>query len=207
MPCAVDRIPNGARRFLGDVRAKTIGSRFDAVDMETVSISGVFSSRSPWSIDLLQEAGDPTAVRGEGSGVRSISGPTPGEDKAEAGDREPALWRAAARVVRTLELRTGSPIAIEDSRDSVWLYTAIGIVSDESSRSFSTTELVLTRRPALSGVWLRGDTIVGCACEGVVSRAWSDASYWNSGCKTLEGIAEACLLLKWLGSESVSLEA
>lgn len=91
MPCAVDKIPNGARRFLGDVRAKTIGSTCEPVSVETVFISGVFSSRSPVSIDLLHDAGEPTAVMGDGSGVRSMSGPTPGEDKAEAGDREPAL--------------------------------------------------------------------------------------------------------------------
>ena len=91
MSCVVDKIPTGFPRFLGGVRANTIGSKCKPSGVETVFASEMFSSRPPQSVGLLQEAGDPTAVIGEGSGVRSISGPTPGEDQAEAGEREPAL--------------------------------------------------------------------------------------------------------------------
>ena len=119
--------------------------------------------------------------------MRSISGPTPGEDKAEAGDREPVRGRAAARVLRKLELRTGSPVVVEGSCVSAWLYISLGSGFVDSSRLFSTGISVRTRRPALCGVW--GDTIVGCACGEAVSRAWSDALYWN-GVKELGDIVE-----------------
>ena len=194
--------------FLGGVRANAMGSRCAPMGVETVSISCVLPSRSPLSIDLLQDAGVPTAVIGEGSGVRSIIGPTPGEDKAEAGDRETALGRAAPRVLRTLELRTGSPVEVEGSCVSAWLYMSLGSVLAEFSRRVSTSKSVCTRRPALCGVW--GDTIVGCACGEAVSRAWSDALYWNGGCKELGNIPEAWplgILFELMESQSVSLEA
>ena len=45
---------------------------------------------------------------GEGNGVMSTSGPTPGEDSAELGVRESDLG-LEAKTERMLELRTGRP--------------------------------------------------------------------------------------------------
>ena len=43
------------------------------------------------SIARCQGLGEAFAVIGEGRGVISIRGPTPGEDKTEAGDNDPAV--------------------------------------------------------------------------------------------------------------------
>lgn len=57
--------------------------------------------------------GEPRVAMGEGRGVMSTSGPTPGEEKAEAGDKEPARCRDAERADLRLLLRDGSPMEDE----------------------------------------------------------------------------------------------
>lgn len=47
-----------------------------------------------------------TLPKGEGRGVMSESGPNPGEDTAEAGERDPPEKWAAVKDL-TLEVRTG----------------------------------------------------------------------------------------------------
>ena len=47
---------------------------------------------------------------GDGNGVISANGPRPGDDTAEAGDKEPPVKFAAARADLTLEVLTGSPV-------------------------------------------------------------------------------------------------
>ena len=58
-------------------------------------------------MDFLPYPGEPHREIGEGSGVISTSGPTPGEESAELGLRESAL--RLEKADRMLELRTGRP--------------------------------------------------------------------------------------------------
>ncbi len=48
-------------------------------------------SFNPLSIDVLPYPGEPQPEIGEGNGVISTNGPTPGEDREEAGVRESDL--------------------------------------------------------------------------------------------------------------------
>lgn len=61
------------------------------------------------SFDVLPNLGMPQADMGEGSGVMSTKGPTPGEDMADAGESESDLRALDPKAERMLELRTGSP--------------------------------------------------------------------------------------------------
>ena len=63
----------------------------------------------PPSTARLQGPGDADKASGDGSGVISTSGPTPGDEIAEPADRELTLDRAADNVDFSLELRTGRP--------------------------------------------------------------------------------------------------
>lgn len=86
-----------------------------SIGSEGVSIgSGVgkivmLSAESISSKLLLQKPGDVGAI-GEGRGVISTKGPSPGDEYAEPGERELTLGRAADNAERTLVLRTGSPV-------------------------------------------------------------------------------------------------
>lgn len=86
---------------------------------------GIMTPGNPASGDLFpsiarcQGPGEALAVMGEGRGVISTRGPKPGEEKAEAGESEPAVWRPADRTERTLPLRpTVLEVEMTDSLDS-----------------------------------------------------------------------------------------
>lgn len=98
----------GNRRFLGDVRAKTIGSAGDAIAPIVICIGEVGGSESP-SPSFRQGPDGEDMDRGEGNGVMSTSGPTPGEETAEPGERELTLERVFANADLMLVLRTGRP--------------------------------------------------------------------------------------------------
>ena len=66
------------------------------------------SFNSP-SIDRLSKPGEPDAEMGEGRGVMSTNGPTPGEDSAEAGVSESDRRVLEEKTERILELLTGRP--------------------------------------------------------------------------------------------------
>ncbi len=103
---------------------------------------------------------------GEGSGVISTSGPTPGDDNAEPGVSESALC-LAEKADRMLELRTGRP-----ALKTVCEVSEIGMLLTEdadSSRFLSLRCSVCRRRPALCGVATWGDVMIG-GDNGVVSR-------------------------------------
>ena len=154
----------GILRFLGDPREKSIGSGSTSPSSSAVIAVGVAPSISS-SIDILPYPGEPHPEMGEGSGVISTSGPTPGDDSAELGVSESALC-LAEKADRMLELRTGRPALkmVEVSE--------IGMLLTEdadSSRFLSLKCSVCRRRPALCGVATCGDVIVG-GDNGVVSR-------------------------------------
>jgi len=69
----------------------------------------VASGSRSFSIELLPNPVLPHPEIGEGSGVISTNGPTPGEEIAEAGERESDLRVLEPRTDRILDLRTGSP--------------------------------------------------------------------------------------------------
>lgn len=56
-----------------------------------------------------QGPGEVDRASGDGRGVISTSGPSPGEVTADPGESELTLERAADSADRTLELRRGSP--------------------------------------------------------------------------------------------------
>lgn len=114
---------------------------------------------------------------GEGNGVISASGPTPGDDSAELGVSESALC-LEEKADRMLELRTGRP-----ALKTVCEVSDIGLLLTEdadSSRFLSLRCSVCSRRPALCGVATWGDVIIGGDGD-VVSRGWREALYWNDG--------------------------
>lgn len=114
---------------------------------------------------------------GEGNGVISTSGPTPGDDNAELGVSESAL-RLEEKVERMLELRTGRP-----ALKTVCGVSVNGLLPTEDadcSRFLSLRCSVCNRRPALCGVATWGEVVVG-GVEYVVSRGWREALYWNDG--------------------------
>ena len=99
----------GPRRFLGDVRAKLMVSAGKAMAAAGIVIGVVGCAGSP-SAARLQGPGEADKASGDGKGVMSTSGPTPGEDTAEPGVRELTLDRDVGSADRTLELlRTGRP--------------------------------------------------------------------------------------------------
>lgn len=86
---------------------------------------------------------------GEGNGVISTSGPTPGDDIAELGVSESALC-LEENADRMLELRTGRP-----ALKTVFEVSEIGLLLTEdadSSRFLSFKCSVWSRRPAVCGV-------------------------------------------------------
>ena len=95
-------------RFLGVVRAKTIGSVGYAMPAIGGSIAVVNGAESP-SKARLHGPGEVDRVIGEGRGVMSAKGPTPGDETADPGERELTLDRAVDKADLTLELRTGNP--------------------------------------------------------------------------------------------------
>lgn len=166
----------GILRFLGDVREKSIGSGSTSSSSSAVTAIGVAPPISS-SIDLLPYPGEPHPEMGEGNGVMSISGPTPGDDNAEPGVSESALC-LEEKADRILELRTGRP-----ALKTVWEVSEIGLLLTEdadSSRFLSFKCSVCNRSPALCGVVTWGDVIVGGDGD-VVSRGWREALYWNGG--------------------------
>ena len=54
---------------------------------------------------------DPPNIVGEGSGVMSVKAASWGDEKLEAGDREPAVECVAVRAVRVLGTRRGRLVA------------------------------------------------------------------------------------------------
>ena len=128
-------------------------------------------------MDLLPYPGEPHPEMGEGNGVISTSGPTPGDDSVELGVSESAL-RLEENADRILELRTGRP-----ALKTVCEVSETGLLLTEeadSSRLLSVRCSVCSRRPALCGVATWGDVIVGGDVD-VVSRGWREAIYWNDG--------------------------
>lgn len=105
VPFADDARIAGPLRFFEDACDKLTSSSVEVIGVDISAISGSGSRRSWLSIDLLQGRGEPAAVTGEGRGVMSIIGPKPGEDTAEAGEREPPVKCDADSVDLTLELR------------------------------------------------------------------------------------------------------
>lgn len=79
--------------------------------MPTAGIAvGVVGCAGSPSAARLQGPGEVDKAIGDGKGVMSTSGPTPGEDTADPGVRELTLDRDADSTDRTLELlRTGRP--------------------------------------------------------------------------------------------------
>ena len=92
---------------MGEVREKSIGSGSPSSSSSAVIAIGLASPISSL-IDLLPYPGEPHPEMGEGNGVISTSGPTPGDDSAEPGVSESAL-RLEENADRMLELRTGKP--------------------------------------------------------------------------------------------------
>lgn len=138
----------GIFRFLGDAREKSMGSGGTSPSSSAVIAIGVASPISS-SIDLLPYPGEPHPEIGEGSGVISTNGPTPGEDNAELGVSESALC-LEENADRMLELRTGRP-----ALKTVCEVSEIGLLFTEdadSSRFLSLRCSVCSRRPALCGV-------------------------------------------------------
>lgn len=166
----------GILRFLGDTRVKSIGSGSASPSSSAMMAIGVASPISS-SIDLLPYCGEPHPEIGEGNGVISTSGPTPGDDNAELGVSESALC-LEEKADLMLELRTGRP-----ALKTVCEVSELGMLLTEdadSSRFLSLRCSVCSRRPALCGVATWGDVIVGG--DGyVVSRGWREALYWNGG--------------------------
>lgn len=150
--------------FFEGVRVKFRNSCEDPIGVGFLAISGGRSRESWLSSDPL---GEPQAVTGEGRGVMSSIGPKPGEDTAEAGEREPPVKCAAERVDLTLELLCGR----EDANIGCWSWGSIGF--ENASERLGGCELtklsVCSRRPALEGLWTYTGSIVGCACGAVVS--------------------------------------
>ena len=166
----------GILRFLGDVREKSIGSGSTWPSSSTVTAVGVAPPISS-STELLPYPGEPHPEMGEGNGVMSISGPTPGDDNVEPGVSESARC-LEEKADRILELRTGRP-----ALKTVWEVSVIGLLLTEdadSSRFLSFRWSVCNRSPALCGVATWGDVIVGGDGD-VVSRGWREALYWNGG--------------------------
>ena len=99
----------GNRCFLGESRAKSIGSADDAMAVVTVGSGLIGCSGSPSAGRLHGPEAD--NAMGDGSGVISTSGPTPGDEIAEPGESELTLDRDCAgdSAGLTLELRTGRP--------------------------------------------------------------------------------------------------
>ena len=99
----------GNRCFLGESRAKVIGSADDAMAVVTVASALIGCSGSP-SVERLQGPEADNAI-GDGSGVISTSGPTPGDEIAEPGESELTLDRDCVpdSADLTLEVRTGRP--------------------------------------------------------------------------------------------------
>ncbi|KAL8741606.1 MAG: hypothetical protein Q9190_005801 [Brigantiaea leucoxantha] len=83
------------------------GSSFEFISSGIANDSGPGKVKSIASKEVFHGPGDPKAVKGDGNGVISTSGPTPGEDRADPGDREPALLRDAERADLKLPLRPG----------------------------------------------------------------------------------------------------
>lgn len=81
--------PVVALGLLVDMRTKLA----DGDDCFTVSsaVSKPESCRSRLSRALFHLPGEAEGVIGDGNGVMSTKGPNPGEDKAEAGEREPTV--------------------------------------------------------------------------------------------------------------------
>ena len=155
----------GILRFLGDAREKSIGSGSTSLSSSAVIAIGVAFPISS-SIDLLPYPGEPHPEMGEGNGVISTNGPTPGDDSAELGVSESALC-LEEKADRMLELRTGRP-----ALKTVCEVSEIELLLTEdadSSRFLSFRCSVCNRRPALCGVAAWGDAMVGDD-EEVVSR-------------------------------------
>ena len=91
--------------FRGGVEEKLMGSLGRMDDAGNVTFGNIVSGEPFPSMARRHGPGEALAVMGEGSGVMSTNGPTPGEEKAEEGESEPARWRPADRTERTLPLR------------------------------------------------------------------------------------------------------
>lgn len=150
--------------FFGEVRVKFRNSCEDPIGVGILAISGDRSRESWLSSDLL---GEPQAVTGEGRGVISSTGPKPGEDTAEAGEREPPVKCAAEREDLTLELLCGRG----DANIGCWIWGSTGF--EDASERLGSWDLakmsVCNRKPTLEGLWTCTESLVGCACGAAVS--------------------------------------
>ena len=193
---------NGILRFFGELRAVVVASPLSPASSAMSTNSGAIAPESTWSNAVCHGFGEPSTVSGEGSGVMSTSGPTPGEENAELGDRELARCLEAESTEPKLSLREGKPM-----EDEAW-YMGISISFMGGVGKFidllfgfglpSRLRVVWRCRPALSGLGGCGDTIVGYVCGGVVSRGWRDALYWKGGDlddRWVEGVGESIRLL------------
>lgn len=101
--------PIGPPRFLGDVRAKLMGSAGKVMPAVGIVV-GVVGCAGSASAARVHSPGEADKASGDGKGVMSTNGPTPGEDTADPGVRELTLDRDAGSADRTLELlRIGRP--------------------------------------------------------------------------------------------------
>ena len=91
-PLCAEINPWYALRFLGEVRAEGEDSAGSAHDLAIGLFKELGGDVSSVSAILFQRPGDTTLVIGEGNGVISAKGPSPGEESAEAGDREPPVY-------------------------------------------------------------------------------------------------------------------
>ena len=87
-------------------------SMFDGGNLEIVSAVEAEACGSGNSGALCQGPGDPPAI-GDGKGVMSAKGLMAGDDRTEAGEREPIELGAAESVDLTLALRRGR-LAVEN---------------------------------------------------------------------------------------------
>lgn len=149
--------------FFGEARVKFRNSSEDPIGVGILAISGGGSRKSWLSSDLL---GEPQAVMGEGRGVISSIGPKPGEDTAEAGEREPPVKCAAEREDLTLELLCGRG----DANIGCWSWGSIGFEDASKRLGGDLARMsVCNRKPALEGLWMCTESTIGCPCGAAVS--------------------------------------
>ena len=87
MPLTGDARLPWAGRFLGEARAKFIGSDGDPIGFIIAAVETIADGSVSSSI-LIQGPGDVAAI-GLGNGVISCNGPKPGDEKAEPGESDP----------------------------------------------------------------------------------------------------------------------
>lgn len=163
--------PSGNLRFLGDILANASNSAGAFMIAVEVLVGEVDCSRYP-SIARSQGPGEADSASGDGSGVISARGPTPGEETVEPGERESTLDRECAPEIAdpTLALRTRRP-AFSRIVCGASSTTANGALEEFSLLDGSTeAALVSDSKAAPWRISGGGDTIVGCVCGGEVSR-------------------------------------